>query len=275
MISLVLPILHLQSFDPPHAMPPSPLPLELIETIVDIVAECCPESLLDCVLVSHQWNPRSTYHVHRIFRTPTITAIGTLHAFTNVVTKYPRLAALAISLEVAPDPEFSSASTFIPFHHLSSRVLPNVRHLVLGETLRWSDYPLLYRKAIAGFFSSVIALDLSCHFNSVSDLFRTVRSFKNVKDVRLVYPYHVPPRWIVDQTRIPPRHGASIREMFQLCNLELSVSNYPPCVTTITRSPSIPIQQLAILKPILDVCGDLVVNLSVVCPEMSTVPGMS
>ena len=215
------------------AMPP--LPPELIEVTIDTVAECCPESLLDCALVSHQWTPRSTYHVHRIFRTPRITTFSTLHAFSSIVTKHPRLGALASSLEVAPDPEFGSASTFIPIHYLSSRVLPNVRHLVLGETLRWGDYPLVYRKAIGGFFSAVVTLALSCHFNSVLDLFRAIRSFKNARDVRLVYPHQVPPRWMFDHTHLPRRHHASIREMSQLRNLELSVSGYSSCVAAITH----------------------------------------
>ena len=208
-----------------------PLPVELIEDIIDVdfVAESCPESLPDCLLVSRRWVPRSTHHLSRIFRTPTITTVSELEAFTDIVKKHPPLALLATSLEVAPGPGLASAaSSFMPFHHLSNDVLPNVHHLILGENLRWGDHPLAYRKIMAGFFDGVTILDLSCHFSSVSDLFLAIRLFKNVKDVRLVYPHDVPPRWMFYGIHMstPRRNGAFFRETFKLQNLELSVSDH-------------------------------------------------
>ncbi|PIL23431.1 hypothetical protein GSI_14742 [Ganoderma sinense ZZ0214-1] len=181
-----------------------PLPVELVDAIIDIVAELFPEWLLSCALVSREWKPRSMHHLDRIFRAPIITTFDAPQAFMDIVKRHPRLAALATSLEVAPDLASNSAwASYIPFHHLSSRLLPNVRRLVLGKALRWADYPPFYRTVGTGafLFTGVTTIDLSCHFDSVPDLFRA----------------------------------------------------------------------LMILKPILDVCGDAVVNLSVVCPQMSAV----
>ncbi|KAI1786729.1 caspase domain-containing protein [Ganoderma leucocontextum] len=208
-----------------------PLPMELVEEIIDIVAERCPESLPDCALVSQRWNPRSTYHLYRIFRTPRITSLGTLNTFSDIVERHPRVAKIATSLEIAPNFELDLAyASYIPFHRLSSRILPNVLRMVLGENLRWGDYPLVYRKGtIAGFFDGVIALDLSCHFTSVSNLFRVIRSFRNVKDVRLLYSHHDPPRWIFYQTHNPrPRHDAFSLKAFRLEHLELSLTILKP-----------------------------------------------
>ena len=210
---------------PFSSMPP--LPLELIEEIVDIVAECSPESLTDCALVSRSWTPRSKYHIDRIFRTPTVSTFNALHTFLAIVQKHPRLAALATSLVVVPVPALKSGSgSYVPFHHLASHVLPNVRHLVLEETLRWSDYPLLYREGTVGFsFCSVIALDISCHFNSIWDLFSVIQSFRNVQDVRLIYPHHTPPPWMVREQIHPPQRKPFSRRTFKLQNLELPVRN--------------------------------------------------
>ncbi len=201
------------------------LPVELIDQIIDIVAQCSPESLTNCAFISRHWNPRSTYHLKRIFRTPTVSTFDALHAFLGIVQKHPRLAALATSLEVLPVPDVKLASaSYVPFLHLASHMLRNVRRLILGETLHWSDYPLLYRTGTVGFsFHRVISLDLSCHFSSTSDLFYAIQSFRNVEYVRLIY--HHPPPWMSDQT-----HGNAVkrrwfsRETFKIQNLQLSVS---------------------------------------------------
>lgn len=201
-----------------------PLPSELTDEVIDRIAERSPEWLPSCALVSHTWKTRSIYHIRRIFRTPTVMTFDSLHAFMDIIRKHPRLAALATTLNVVPDPD-SASTSYVPFHHLSSRVLPNVRHLVLGETLRWDEYPLLYRKGtVACFFHGVTTLDISSCFGSVSDLVSTIRSFRNVRAVRLVYPHHTFPRWMFNKRRIPFRHGASRRETFKLHSLELSVS---------------------------------------------------
>lgn len=199
------------------------LPVELVEEIIDFVAESHPEWLPSCALVSHQWGPRATYHLYRIFRTLTITTSVELHVFANIVKKHLGLAAFATSLVVSPDPDFDSDLAYIPFHHLASVVLPNVRRLTLGENLRWGEYPLVYRKSIAGFFSEVAALDLSCQFSSISELFRLIRSFKNIKDIRLIYPHHDPPQWMFYRAYNPRREGALSRETFNIQNLELPV----------------------------------------------------
>ncbi|KAI1787545.1 hypothetical protein LXA43DRAFT_705086 [Ganoderma leucocontextum] len=253
-----------------------PLPVELIEEIIDIVAECYPESLPDCALVSHEWNPRSTHHLYRIFRTPTVTTYGGLHAFMDIVKKHPRLATFATSLEVAPDPELNLPyASYVPFHHLSSNLLPNVRRLVLGETLRWRDYPLLYRNGTFGFaFYRVTTLDLSCQFTSISDLSRAIRSFRNVEEVRIIYPHDEPPQWMFsDQTHTSLRRGLFSRETHKLQNLEISVRDHPRARlwNGICTEIGFPPRQLEILKPVLDICGDSVVNLSVICPQMSAV----
>lgn len=202
------------------------LPVDLIEDIIDIVAECYPQSLPDCAQVSSEWNPRSTYHLYRTYRTPTVTTFSALHAFRDVVKKYPRLAALATSLKVAPDLQHNSPyASYVPFHHLSSSVLSNIRCLVLGDTLRWNVYPPLYRHGtFALLFYSVTTLDISCHFGSISDLFRVVRSFRKVEKVRMVYPHHDPPQWMFsDQVDTPVKCSPILRQTFKLSSLEISV----------------------------------------------------
>lgn len=192
-----------------------------------MVAKCHPESLVDCAIVARQWNPRSTYH---LYRAPKITTLGTLHAFSDTAEKHRHLASMAVSLSISPDLRLNSASgSYIPFHRLSSSVLPNVRRLALSKDLRWRDYPLIYHKSIAGFFNELSALELSCHFSSVSELFRFMRSFKNVQVIRLHYsgqdPY--PPTWMLSPTAIPPlRHKDLLKNPVRLQNLELSVCNH-------------------------------------------------
>lgn len=212
------------------------LPIEIIEEIVDIVAVCHPESLADCALVSFQWHARSIYHLYRIFRTPTITTFGALHAFAGIVQKQPRLASIAVSLRISPDLKLNSTfGSYIPFHHLSSSVLPNIHQLFLGDTLRWSDYPLLYCNGTVGFsFPGVTELDLSCHFNSVSDLVQAMRSFRNVTKVRLRYSHHYPPSWMFPHNGISrPRRVGPFPKPFKLQNLEL-----PVCSSTLRLSMS-------------------------------------
>ena len=208
-----------------------PLPAELVDAIIDIVAEFSPQWLPSCAFVSREWSPRSIHHLNRIFRAPTITSFDALLDFTDVVKRHPRLAALATSLAVTPDLTSNSAwASYVPFHHLSSRLLPNVRHLLLGRTLRWADYPPLYRSTgtVASLFSEVTVIELSCCFDSISDLFRTIRSFKNVKDVRLTYPHHSPPQWIFsDQVHPAPGRSALPRRSLKIQNLEMSASSQP------------------------------------------------
>ena len=191
---------------------------------------------------SHGWTLRSIYHLSRIFRTPTTTTVDELHAFADIVKNHPRLAALATSLVVAPNPA-ASHSSYIPFRQLPSRVLPNVRHLVLGNTSRWADYPslpLVYCTITASkSFDGVIAMDLSCHFSSTSDIFRVVRSFKNVKDVRLIYPNRVPASWINRQPHILPGPRGNTSP-FKLQSLGLSVSNSSSELSTAIRRASFP-----------------------------------
>ncbi|PIL23424.1 hypothetical protein GSI_14735 [Ganoderma sinense ZZ0214-1] len=197
----------------------SHLPVELIEEIIDIVAECYPQSLPACSLVSRQWNPRSKYLIHRTFRRPTLSTFDALLAFVDIVKVHPRLAALAETLQVAPNLKLNTDyASSVPFHHLSSRILPHVHRLVLKETLRWNDSPPLYSKGTFGSsFSNVNAIELSCQFGSAEDLHRAVRSFKNVKEVRLSYPHHALPQWMFGHTR--PFRGA-----FKLQDLELPAS---------------------------------------------------
>ena len=207
------------------------LPTEVVDDIIDIVAEYSPEWLPTCALVSREWLPRSLHHINHIFRTPTITPFDALHTFVDVIKRYPHLAGLATSIEVAPDPSSKSASvaSYVPFHHLSSHLLPNVHRLALGAALRWADYPPLYHKGtIAFFFSKVTALDLSCPFDSVQHLLRVIRWFRNVKDVRLIYPRHTPPGWVFSsQTHISSRPGALLKPTFKLQNLEMPASSHP------------------------------------------------
>ena len=212
-----------------HNMPP--LPVELIEMIIDIVAQCSPESLISCALISRRWTPRSTHHVNRIFRKPVVSTFDEPQALLAIVRGHPHLASLATSLEVVPVAELNSMhASYVPFHHLASHVLPNARRLILGETLRWSDYPLLYNNGTVGFcFHSVVTLDISCHFNSIGDLFSAIQSFRNIQDVRLVYPRHIPPQWMFpDQMHnIPLSPKPFCRKTFKLQNLQLSVSGRP------------------------------------------------
>ena len=175
-----------------HWSPISCLPTELIHQIIDLVAQHHPDSLPGCALVSRRWNPRATYHLGGHAMKPCrhirITAIPELHAFLDIAKKDSYLAQYPKSLNISPDPDVSSTS-YIPFLDLSSRILPNVNRLILGEGLRWIDYPPLYNNGVVGSpFHSVTILDLHCRFKSPQSFFRAVRSFRNLEEVRLLHP---------------------------------------------------------------------------------------
>ncbi|KAM5534030.1 hypothetical protein V8D89_012350 [Ganoderma adspersum] len=147
----------------------------------------------------------------------------------DVVTKHPPLDALATTLAIALnlDANSTSASSYVPFHHLPSRVPPNVHHLVLGETLRWDEYPPLYRKGtIASLFRAVTTIGLSNRFSSAFDLISTC---------------------MFDKRRLPLRNRTSPRAgKFKLYRFELS---------------------LPFLRPVMDASGDFMVNYPSFVPE--------
>ena len=172
--------------------PISRLPIELIHQIIDLVAQHDPDSLPGCALVSRCWNSRATYHLGRHAMKPCrharITTILELHMFLDVVKKDGYLAQYPKSLNISPDPE-ASFTSYIPFLDLSSRILPNVNRLILGEGVRWTDYPPRYNNGAVGSpFHSVTILDLNCCFKSPQSLFCAVRSFRNLEEVRLLHP---------------------------------------------------------------------------------------
>ena len=167
----------------------SSLPVELVYEVIDLVAEHYPEALPSCSLVCRYWNSRSTYHLETAFRHPRISTTTELYAFFDKVNNHPRIMAWPTSIEISPRPEVSSSTSYIPFLLLSSRALPNVSYLIWGEGLRWTHYPSLYNNgAVGSSFHSIVALDLYCRFKSAQDLFRAVRSFRNLEGIRLFHP---------------------------------------------------------------------------------------
>ena len=156
-----------------------------------------------------------------------ITAIPELHAFLDIAKKDSYLAQYPKSLNISPDPDVSSTS-YIPFLDLSSRILPNVNRLILGEGLRWIEYPPLYNNGVVGSpFHSVTILDLHCRFKSPQSFFRAVRSFRNLEEVRLLHsdPFFPIQPITADQSAshsapAPPR----VKLRKPLRSLEVSVS---------------------------------------------------
>ena len=171
--------------------PISRLPTELIHNVIGLVAQYGSSSLPHCALVSRRWGFCATYHLERLtkpYHHVQITAIPALHTFLDVIKKDGYLARCPKSLNISPDPETSSTS-YIPFLDLSSRTLPNINRLILGEGVRWIDYPPLYNNcAVGSSFYSVTILDLHCRFKSPQSLFRAARSFRNLEEVRLLHP---------------------------------------------------------------------------------------
>lgn len=214
--------------------PISRLPIELLDEIIDLVVEHNRDSLSRCALVSRRWNSRATYHLQRLVTKPCrhaqITATPELHAFLDAIKKDAYLAQYTRSLSISPNLEASPSTSYIPFIHLSSRTLPNIGRLVLGEGLRWSHYPQLYNNgAVGSSFHSVGSLDLCCQFRSTHDLFRAVRSFRNLRQVRLLHPDPFPPAAV----QIAARRGAHalgpIRLRRPLRSLEVPVSLIQQC----------------------------------------------
>ena len=200
------------------------LPVELIERIIDCLAEIFPESLLDCALVSRDWNPRSAYWLEKIYRHPIIASHAELHAFLDIIKKHPILAGLATTLEIAPE---TTNASYIPFHHLSSR-LPNLRRLIFGVNFRWRCFPVLYSRGTVGsLFRQVAALELCCPFDSVADLFRIVRSFRCLSALRLFrLPItSAPLEFVDDKTHTIARSLFQGRHYGPLHSLEVPVSH--------------------------------------------------
>ncbi|TBU28842.1 hypothetical protein BD311DRAFT_310972 [Dichomitus squalens] len=113
------------------------LPRDIVYEVIDWVAITSPDSLLDCALVSRQWRPRAIYHLARIYR-HRISTSDALYVYLQRIKLYPCLGRLATTLEIAPDLEANGlTASYIPFHHLSSSRLCNLRRLTLGGTLRW------------------------------------------------------------------------------------------------------------------------------------------
>ena len=166
--------------------------------IVDFIAAVYPTLLPICALISRHWYWHSVWHLQRLKRRfhrhmELTTRRGLLEIFdiTSLKENAP-ICQWTTSLEICPYPEMSSS--YIPFLQLSSRVLPSVSRLVWGETVQWTDYPPLYTNgAVGSSFHAVVALDIHCPFMSARALFRTVRSFKNLEQVRLLHPHSFPP----------------------------------------------------------------------------------
>ena len=174
------------------------LPAELIEQVIDWLALIYPQSLLECALVSRNWSFRSKYYLRLLFEQSKITTPDGLYGLLGTFSKYPLLGRLVKTLSISPPSD--AATSYIPFHRLSPH-LPAVRRLILSETVRWFDYPLLYnRDPVGQSFRTVTSLELSCHFNSLEDLVRFVRSFRNLDEVRLKYDSSLP-SWIVPQNK--------------------------------------------------------------------------
>ena len=216
-----------------HWSPISRLPIELIQNIIGFIAQHGSSSLYSCTFVSRRWRVCASYHLQRLtkpYHHVQITAISTLHAVVDVIKKDSYLAQYPKSLNISPDPEALSTS-YIPFLDLSSRSLPNVNRLILGEGLRWTDYPPLYNNGTVGSpFHSVTILDLYCRFKSPQSLFRAVRSFRNLEEVRLHHPdpfFGVQP---ITATENMPRGAlAPVRLRKPLRSLEVSVSPRSLC----------------------------------------------
>ena len=172
--------------------------------IVNFIAEVYPTLLLSCALISHNWYSYSEWYLQglkrRFYRHMELTTRrGLLEIFDVASLKEnASVCQWTTSLEVCPYPEMSSS--YIPFLQLSSRVLPSVSRLVWGETVQWTDYPPLYNNgAVGSSFHAVVALDIHCPFMSARALFRAVRSFKNLEQVRLLHPHPFPPPVVSDQ----------------------------------------------------------------------------
>ncbi|KAM5544507.1 hypothetical protein V8D89_002167 [Ganoderma adspersum] len=237
------------------------LPIELLNRFIDLVAEQDPDSLPSCALVSRQWNLRSTYHLQRLkktFRHVKITTIPELHEVFDIAKENAGVCQWPTSLEVSPDPGASSSS-YIPFLQLPSRTLPNVTRLVWGETLRWTHYPRLYNNgAVGSSFHAVVALDLHCRFKSPQHLFRAVRSFKNLEEVRLLHPDPFPlpvPQIQVQAAQNPGAHAIASLSSDSEVKLQKPL-----------RLLEIP---LSVLRATLEISGDYIMNLSIRCPPAS------
>ena len=203
----------------------SRLPRDVVFEIIDWLAVASPNSLFDCVLVSREWRTQATYHLARIYRHPLITTMDELYFYLNWVRQYPRLGHYAVSLEISPDPNGNGgAASYIPFHHLSSSILPNVSRLVLGRTLHWEDYPPLYLNAIIRpLFVRVTTLELSCPMKSVEHLFRVVGSFNHLDALSVILPDPITHDADHVQHRVRRRFRATFKE--PLRTLQISVCN--------------------------------------------------
>ena len=267
------------------------LPIELLYRIIDLVAEHDPDTLPSCTLVSRQWNLRSAYHLQRLkktFRHVKITTIPELHEMFDIAKDNAGVCQLPTSLEVSPlaDPSRAFSSSYIPFLQLSSRALPNVTRLVLGEFLQWAHYPRLYNNGAVGSpFHAVVALDLYCRFKSAQDLFRVVRSFKSLEEVRLLHPdpFLLPVAQIQVAPNVPGAPHATAPPKVKLQKplrlLEVPVSQLREHMRrnqadTVADASSCHAPQLSVLRAALEMSGDHIVNLSVRCPPASAIPSM-
>ena len=207
------------------------LPVELIHNIMDLVAQHGSSSLRCCALVSRGWRSCAKYHLEKLtkpYHHVQITAIPKLYAVVDVIKNDGYLAQLPRSLDISPNPEASSTS-YIPFLDLSSCALPNVNRLILGEGLRWADYPPLYNNGVVGSpFYSVTILDLYCRFKSPQSLFLAIRSFRNLEEVHLLHPDPCPPIQAA-----PALFSVKLRKPLQL--LEVPVSPCSLCFLYIAR----------------------------------------